>query len=264
MIGHNRKITSAVCCHLGCRRSNNEDNYYLDGMWKPREYQDQNREESGVSHPPALFAICDGMGGAQQGEGASRLAVSWLHQCRADFLECDRPDRQGIHALLRLNRKLVRTCREQGVQMGSTVAALAVCRDTVYAFGLGDSRVYLLDSDGLSQLTQDHTLAAEAERLGLTGGKPLPAGSPLSHQLTQYLGMDALDFDPSPCCCDLPLQPGQRFLLCSDGLSGYLDSGQMARLLGMGHPFESAHALVAAALEQGAADNITALVLKIQ
>ena len=263
MTGHSRRLEAAVYCHLGGGRSNNEDNYYLNGAWKSPERQDQNCAQACSALPPALFAVCDGMGGAQHGEVASRLAVSWLHRCRTDFLEGAQPETSGVDTLVRLSRKFWRVCRERGVHMGSTVAALAVCREQAYAFGLGDSRIYLLDQSGLCQLTQDHTLAAEAEWIGLTGGARLPATDPRSHQLTQYFGMDCFEYDPSPCCRAVPLHPGQRFLLCSDGLSDCLDGERLLPLLARGTPSQSAHSLVTAALEQGAADNITAMVLQI-
>lgn len=263
MTGHSFAVAAAVYCHIGGNRSNNEDNYYLNGIWKKLEFQNCNCRQVCSAVQPALFAVCDGMGGQQHGEVASLLAVSWLHQYRADFLSGPQPKADGTGRLVRMSQQLWEACQTRGIHMGSTVVAAALREDSAYLYGLGDSRAYLMDETGLQQLTQDHTMAAEAEYIGLTGGRSLPATDPRSHQLTQYFGMDCREYDPTPCCCRVPLRMGQRFLLCSDGLSDSLSPQLLGMALGYSTPADSARALVATALEQGAADNITAIVLEI-
>lgn len=262
MTGPELSVHAAVYCHMGGRRSNNQDNFYLDGTWKPLERQNCNCLLDHRSAQPALFAVCDGMGGQQHGEVASLLAVSWLHRYRADFLDGPSPDTRGARALVQMSRDLWKGSQARGLHMGSTVAAAAVCGQVLYAFGLGDSRIYLLEQGQLQQLTQDHTLAAQAEYYGLTGGQALSAEDPRSHQLTQYFGMDCSEYDPTPCCRGVPLRAGQRFLLCSDGLSDCLGPGELAQVLGYGGPRACARALVATALAHGGSDNITAMVLE--
>lgn len=263
MTGREYSVTASVCCHMGSKRTSNEDNYYLNGTWKTLEQQNNNQLHTCSAALPALFAVCDGMGGHQHGEIASLLAATWLHQCRTSFLEGHHPQHQGASALIQMSRQLWHGSQSRGIHMGSTVVAVAVRDNATYIYGLGDSRAYLLNQEGLRQLSQDHTMAAQAQYFGLTGGQPLPSEDPRCHQLTQYLGMDYQEYDPTPCCCCVPLQPGQRYLLCSDGLSDSLDLRQLSHCLGHGTPQNSAQTLIAAALEQGSADNITAMVLEI-
>lgn len=261
MTGCKRTIDAAVCCHMGWRQ-NNEDNYYFNGTWKPSERLNENQLEHRIISQPALFAVCDGMGGHQQGELAALLAVSWLHQSRLSFLSGRQPE-GGISALVQMARHFSRTYREQGCQMGSTLAAAAIQENTLTVYSLGDSRIYWWSECGIEQLTQDHTIAAEAWALGLTGGIMPPPSDPRSHQLTQYLGMECEEYDPAPCARQISLMPGQRVLLCSDGLSDCLELEQLGVLLGRGTPRETAQTLVHAALEAGGRDNLTALVLEL-
>ena len=247
---------------MGRLRQNNEDNYYFNGFWKPSEQLNENQFQFQTVSQPALFAVCDGMGGHQRGELAAFLAVSWLHQSRPAFLSGKQPE-EGISALVQMARHFSRTCREQGCQMGSTIAAAAIQENTLTVYSLGDSRIYWWSEHGVEQLTQDHTIAAEAWVLGLTGGIMPPPSDPRSHQLTQYLGMDCEEYDPAPYTRQISLIPGQRVLLCSDGLSDSLELGQLEVLLGRGTPRETAQDLVHAALEVGGRDNLTALVLEL-
>ena len=263
MTGSERRIQAAVYCHIGGSRGNNEDNYYLDGIWKTLDNQNQNQLLHDTRKQPALFLVCDGMGGQQYGEMASLVAVSWIHESRDVLLRGLDPDKNGCMILSRLSRQLWQFCQERKYRMGSTVVMAALRDDGLYAYGLGDSRIYLLDEDELQQLTRDHTAAAEAEFMGLTGGRTLSASDPRSHQLTQYFGMDCGEYDPTPSCVYRKLQPGQRILLCSDGLSDVLSEAQIALELARETPLKSVQGLVHCALEQGGNDNITAMVLAI-
>ena len=263
MTGSTHNIEAAVCCHIGGIRGNNEDNFYLDGIWKPLEKKNENQLLSDTRAQPALFIVCDGMGGQQYGEMASLVAVSWMHQSRDVFLWGAEPDKEGCAVLSQLSRQLWQFCQKRKYRMCSTMVAAALREDSLYAYGLGDSRIYLLEEGRLQQLTQDHTVAAEAEFMGLTGGRTLSSSDPRSHQLTQYFGMDCGEYDPTPSCVYRKLQPGQRILLCSDGLSDFLSDAQLALNLACETPLESVQRLVHSALEQGGNDNITAMVLAI-
>ena len=252
-----------MCCHIGGGRGNNEDNYYLDGTWKHLENKDRNQLLSDSRNQPALFAVCDGMGGQQYGEMASLVAVSWIHESRDAFLRGAQPEKEGSAILSRLSKQLWQFCQERKYRMGSTIVIAAIRENGIYTYGLGDSRIYLLEAGKLQQLTQDHTVAAEAELMGLTDGQPLSPSDPRSHQLTQYFGMDCGEYDPAPSCAYRRLQQGQRILLCSDGLSDCLNNDQLTLALACESPLESVQQLVNMALERGGTDNITAMVLKV-
>ena len=247
---------------MGLRRRNNEDNFYLNGSWKPSGRVDENWMETCRAAQPALFAVCDGMGGQESGEVAAFLAVSWLHRTRESFLTGADPERMGAARITYLSRLLWSACQERGTQMGCTLAVAALREDMLYLFNLGDSRIYLLEDGVLHQMSQDHTMAAEAVSLGLDSGPALSAGAH-SHQLTQYFGMDCSEFDAAPHHTGLRLRPGQRLLLCSDGLSSLVADERIAAPLGQGTPAAAAEALVKLALDGGGTDNITAMVLAV-
>jgi len=263
MAGAEFLVEAAVCCHMGLRRRNNEDNFYLNGVWKDSERVNENRLETCRAAQPALFAVCDGMGGQERGELASLLAVSWLHGVRDTLLTGPNPEETGRANIANLSRRLWNTCQKRGLQMGCTLAAAVLREDMLFLFHLGDSRIYLLERGTLRQMSQDHTLAAEAVYFGLTGGVALSPGDPRNHQLTQYFGMDCSEYDVAPSHVGLPLCSGQRLLLCSDGLSGLVDNGRIAAVLGQGTPAEAAQALVGLALEAGGTDNVTAMVVAV-
>lgn len=263
MTGAESMIHAAVCCHMGRYRYNNEDNFYLDGRWKPLELTNENWLEARSVLRPALFAVFDGMGGEQHGETAAYLAASWIHRYRKTFLTATDLEQVGGEKIAELCRMMWRACEEQRIQMGSTMAVAALRNDGLYLFGLGDSRIYLLNAGVFTQITEDHTLAAEAEHIGLTGERARLFSNSRSHQLTQYFGMDCSEFDAAPCRGYRPLHPGMKLLLCSDGLSDALEEGEIANLLAREEPTEAAQSLVDLALDKGGKDNITAMVLAV-
>ena len=263
MSGAETQIHAAVYCHKGQYRQNNEDNFYLNGIWKPADRLNRDVLETRDASQPALFAVCDGMGGEQDGEVAALLAVTWLHRAREVFLSGAEPEQQGARHISLLSHALFHACLERGKRMGSTLAAAVLRGGRLYVFGLGDSRIYLLSGRTLRRLTEDHTVAAEMEQFGVSGPGGAAASDSHSHQLTQYFGMDDSEYDASPCHSSLPLEQGMRLLLCSDGLSGVVDEMTIAELLGRGAPEQTAKALVNCALEAGGRDNITAMVLAV-
>ena len=251
-------VHAAVCCHIGRLRKNNEDNFYLSGIWKPREQANQNWLKEDIIPQPALFAVLDGMGGEQYGEVASATAAALLHKYRDSFLTGSDPERIGAETISQLSRALWKGCKEAGYRIGTTLVAAAVWQQDLYLFGLGDSRIYLLENGILTQATQDHTVAAE------TTYNLFPAHSfedICSNQLTQYFGMDCSEYDAAPCHSHHSLHPGMKVLLCSDGLYNTMDESEMATFLEQSTPLTAVQHLVDVALDRGAKDNVTAMVL---
>ena len=131
-------------------------------------------------------------------------------------------------------------------RMGSTMAALCFTRRGVTACNIGDSRVYILRDGALRQLSVDHVEHWE-------GRKKTP--------LTQHLGLDPEELRLEPSICEEALRGGDRFLLCSDGLSDMLEDERIAELLAAAPGAEqAARSLLDAALEQGGRDNTTVIV----
>lgn len=254
-------IHAAVYCHIGRGRKNNEDNFYLNGFWKPRERANQNCLESKSVPLPALFAVLDGMGGEQYGEVASSTAAALLHEHRNVFLTGPDPENIGAERIAQLSGALWQSYRESGYRMGTTLAAVAIREHGMYVFGLGDSRIYLLENGKLDQVTQDHTVAAETAYNTLSGERARAFKNAHSNQLTQYFGMDCSEYDASPCHSRYPLRPGMKILLCSDGLYNILEDAEMANILAHSIPMVAVQRLIDLALDRDAKDNITAMVL---
>lgn len=256
-------VHAAVYCHMGRGRKNNEDNFYLNGFWKPQERTNQNCLEGKSVPPPALFAVLDGMGGEQYGEVASATAAALLHKHRDVFLTGPDPEDAGAERISQLSRALWKSCKESGYRMGTTLAVAAIRDHALYLFGLGDSRIYLLENGKLTQATQDHTVAAETAYNTLSGERARSSKDAHSNQLTQYFGMDCSEYDAAPCHGHYPLRQGMKILLCSDGLYNTLEEVEMADLLAQSIPVVAVQRLVDLALDRGAKDNITAMILAI-
>ena len=219
----------------------------------------RHNEDAFVCEPP-LFAIADGMGGAQAGELASRLAAAAVGRSEAsDLTGGDR-----VVALIEAANRSVyeRAAGDQSVSgMGTTMTAALVEADQVWIGHVGDSRAYLLRDGGLQQVTEDHSLVAELVRSGrLT---PDEAGDhPHRSVITRALGTDpdvAVDVMP------VPTQPGDVFVLCSDGLTTMVDDDTILELLAQ-HRDDldtAAHALVARANDAGGEDNITVVLFEV-
>src|SRR6059036_2664872 len=181
----------------------------------------RRNEDSYVIAPP-LFAVADGMGGAQAGEVASGLAAAALEESRANGGGEERVIGLIQEANRRVHERATTDAATAG--MGTTITAALVEPDGRVVFGhVGDSRAYLLRNDRLEQLTNDHTLVAELVRRGeLSPGEA--EVHPQRSVITRALGTDP-DVDVDTFAVDA--QPGDIFLICSDGLSSMVDIGEL-------------------------------------
>ena len=215
-------------------------------------------EDAFVCRPDVgLFAVIDGMGGQTAGRTAAELA-------RQALLDVGDPAR----GLLAANERIVRTAKSrrdlQG--MGCVASAMSIEGGVARIAHVGDTRVYLAGSAGCEQLTRDHTVAAtEQERLGISHG--LATGLEGRNQVTRDLGGQERQGDGWFDRLEVALEKDALILMCSDGIPGALgnedvfDRLRQARRSGAA-PEELADELIAVALERGARDNITALVVK--
>lgn len=228
------------------------------GLTDPGRRRRQN-EDAFVSEPP-LFAIADGMGGAQAGELASRLAAAAVGRGEASGLTGG--DR--VLALIEAANRSVyeRAAGDESVSgMGTTMTVALAEDDQVWVGHVGDSRAYLLRAGALEQVTEDHSLVAELIRSGrLT---PDEAGDhPHRSVITRALGTDpdvAVDVMP------VPTQPGDVFVLCSDGLTTMVDDDTILELVER-HRDDldaAARALVDTANDAGGEDNITVVLFEV-
>jgi PPM family protein phosphatase len=218
----------------------------------------RQNEDAFVCEPP-LFAIADGMGGAQAGELASRLAAAAVGRADTD----GRTGRELVVGLIEdANRSVYeRASGDESVSgMGTTMTVALVEDSHVWIGHVGDSRAYLLRDGELQQLTDDHSLVAELVRSGrLT---PEEAGQhPNRSMITRALGTEP---EVTVDAIAVQTKPGDVFVLCSDGLSSMVDDDAIRAVLEEhGDDLDqAARVLVDAANEAGGEDNITVVLFE--
>ena len=228
---------------VGCVRQQNEDACFL-------------LEEENL----LLGIVCDGMGGANAGEVASRIAAKIFSKT---VLETeDTPEERMRVALERANRAVYQhswmhsDCRG----MGTTLVAVLILDGTAYILNAGDSRCYASVKGRIFQITRDHSLVEELVRSGSLTPEQARY-HPNRNIITRALGTDR------SIAGDLfihKLQPDELLLLCSDGLSNELTDNELCEQLVIGPPEEACQRLIRSALDRGARDNVTALVIAVQ
>ncbi len=209
----------------------------------------------------ALAVIADGMGGHAAGEVASALAVATLHAAFDEFPD-DIPA-AFAQALRAANAAILAHAAQHPdcAGMGTTCTALAFAGGRVHLAHIGDSRAYLGTADALTQISTDHSVVGRLLRAGLISDAEA-AMHPERNVITQALGT-APSFEPQIETLPHPLAPGQRFLLCSDGLSDLVPAAALHdALMGLA-PNEACDALLAAALAAGGHDNISVGIIAV-
>ena len=218
----------------------------------------RRNEDSFVCEPP-LFAIADGMGGAQAGEVASGLAAAVLAEGGGEERGAER-----VRALIEeANRRVFRRSNEDAAVsgMGTTMTVALVDADAgVIVLGhVGDSRAYRVRNHELEQLTDDHSLVGELTRSGKLSREEAET-HPQRSVITRAVGTEPdVDVDVET----IPFEPGDVYLLCSDGLTDMVSDGEILALVdGSSGLDEAARALVAAANHGGGEDNITVVLFQ--
>jgi serine/threonine protein phosphatase PrpC len=213
----------------------------------------RHNEDAFVAEPP-LFAVADGMGGAQAGELASSLAAAALK----DSQEPGGGGEERVDELIQqANRRVYERQSQDAAASGmGTTMTVALVEDGRVAFGhVGDSRAYLIRGGALEQLTEDHSLVAELVRSGKLSPEEAE-GHPQRSVITRALGTDPdVDVDTF----SVETKPGDLFLICSDGLTTMVDDETILEEVARNrHDLKSAaKALVRAANKGGGEDNIT-------
>ncbi len=220
-----------------------------------------NEDAFGFSVEHGVYVVCDGMGGAAAGEIASSLAVDEMMR-----LLTTRDAQQPLpldaeHAVEAANQTIYsRAQRSNKLNgMGTTLVSLIVEDRRAWILNVGDSRGYRLRESGFEQITLDHSLVEEQVRLGRMDRQEA-LRSPLRNVITRALGTQSC---VTPDIFELETEPGDLFLLCSDGLTRELTDPLIESLLLLGAPLNELCArLVAAANQAGGHDNITCLLVR--
>jgi serine/threonine protein phosphatase PrpC len=232
------RIEAAGRTHVGLVRQRNEDRFYVG---------------------ESLFAVADGMGGHIAGDIASETVIDAMRTHDGRF-DPDLPTSLG-RAVSAADRALLRRVEaEPGlVGMGTTLVALMWSGTAAVVANVGDSRGYLLrgvgtERNATSQITEDHTyghLVADAEDV-----------PDLPERLSRFL--DGRADGRSPDLTPMDLRPGDRFLLCTDGLSSYVDHEAIhSALASCQKPHQTADRLITLALREGGPDNVTVIVIDV-
>jgi serine/threonine protein phosphatase PrpC len=255
-LGNGRKFLSTALLHYTAAAASDR------GRKRP-----SNEDAFGFSVENGVYLVCDGMGGAAAGEIASSLAVDemlrLLDRAPSDSSELmatpmpQRAERAIFEANEAIFSRSQRNYKLNG--MGTTLVGLLVEERRVWVLNVGDSRCYRLRGRHLEQITLDHSLVEEQVRLGqMTRSEALR--SPLRNVITRALGTQSR---VTPDIFELEPEPGDLFLLCSDGLTRELTDASIESLLKVDLPLEALCAgLVEAAKKAGGRDNITCVVVR--
>ena len=234
-------IQSACLSDPGLKRERNEDSALADDA-------------------QCFWVVADGMGGHDNGALASQTAIQGFRalQFPADFESAVRTAATRMHEV---NDRLVRMRGEIGAsQMGTTAISLVIRGQRFAIVWVGDSRAYIWRRGGLFQLSTDHTHVQDLVDQGILS--PFEARDhPMGHVLTRALGVqETVQVD----IVEDIVEPGDRFLLCSDGLSGPVPEDVIRELVAEGSPEAAVAMLIKAAHANGAPDNVTAIVVEAQ
>ncbi len=245
-------IKASGITDVGLKREGNEDYFSTDDAL-------------------GLYVVADGMGGHLAGEIASKMAVELIYKSFSHWMESEAelqdvfgmPDqtltKKGNYILssIRLANRVIHEMalmHDEYHGMGTTIAVLAVFQGQVIAANVGDSRIYMLRNGHLERLSKDHTIVSEQVEMGIMEPKDAET-SPLKHVLTKNLGSaefvtaEVFEFEPAD---------GDRFLLCSDGLTDLVNDEELLQMIqAEENPEVLCRNCVDEALKRGGHDNTT-------
>lgn len=218
-----------------------------------------------------LLVVADGMGGHLAGDVASRLAVDTV----VEFIRATHGGREitwpfplnitksmtvnRLEAALRLANRRVRDAGQRDPRhagMGTTIVAALVDGDTMAIGHVGDSRAYVLRDGDLVQVTQDHTWVNAV----LGGDARQHADHPMRHVLTNGIGMGA---DLTPSVAEQAVRAGERWLMCTDGVHGYVEASALRDVLVSCTADAGADEVIRRSLAAGTTDNATVVILNV-
>lgn len=245
------QLQTSSLTDIGKIRENNEDSFL--------EFNVDNSNEKLL-----LLVVADGMGGHQAGEVASKTVVNSIEEY---FKENDSNlEKNALDSLKNsieiANRNVLQASsdREELRGMGSTCTAMLIFNNKTFLAHVGDSRAYLVRGKKITQLTKDHTLAEKMLDSGIIS-KEEAKTSPHRNMLIKAVGIsddiEVETYDP------LTTGEGDVFLLCSDGLTEYIDEEEICSILTIYEPEEACKLLVNIANKRGGKDNITVQVTKV-
>ena len=219
---------------------------------------------TGLLSNSAWAVVCDGMGGSNAGEVASQNGVRVISDEIAANYTADASGnaiKYLLHGALCNANTVIFNLSEEYEEfsgMGTTAVAALMTRGAVHVCHVGDSRAYLIREDSIQQITKDHSLIQQLVDAGTVTAEEAK-NHPQRNLITRCLGVHAtVESDYG----EYPVQPGDLVLLCSDGLTGYLEDQEILEYAKQMDPSALIRQLVATALERGGGDNVTIAVIE--
>ncbi len=245
-------LNIASLSDIGMRRTNNQDNLIVSLASSYEQWQKKGH----------VFIVADGMGAHAAGELASKIAVDHIPHIYARINDVSAPEalkKSVIAANTEINRR--GQANEDFHNMGTTCSVVSLLPQGAVVAHVGDSRVYRLRQNTLEQLTFDHSLVWEMRASGQLSNSEAAVGKIPKNVITRSLG-------PYPDCkVDLegpfPLQVGDLFMLCSDGLTGMVEDAEIGAILANLPPKEATRVLVDLANLRGGPDNSTLIIVEV-
>jgi len=253
-------LSSAHRTHIGQTRKVNQDSLLV---------MEVDRVNLSRPNPLGVYAVADGLGGQQAGEVASGLVVSTIANCAqtelfkwfldGSLVETDVLD--WLRKTIAITNQMVQDRRgEAGNNMDSTLVMIVVEGQRVHVAHVGDSRVYLLPNAGsLERVTYDHSLVEQ-----LVLARQITPAQARKHPQKNVIYRTMGQKDVEPEIRPFQLEPGDRLVLCCDGLHGMIEDEQIEAITReAASPAEAVRKLVDAANEAGGSDNISVIVVEI-
>ena len=232
--------------HIGQRREMNQDYMYTS--------------ETAVGNLPNLFLVADGMGGHAAGEYASRFTVEKLVEKIKESSQTE-PVALMKEAVEQVNAMLLAEANADRAKagMGTTIVAATVIGERLYAANVGDSRLYVINEESITQITRDHSLVEEMVRLGEMN-KEDAKDHPDKNIITRAIGVMP---EVAPDFFEISLKDQDMILMCSDGLTNMINDIDIKKIvLGQSDIVEKAEKLVETANQNGGRDNITVVLVE--
>ena len=257
-------IRYAALTHVGRIRENNEDNFYVNDIWRKDVEQKAFEAHGELKNDYLLAAVCDGMGGEYFGEIASLRAVEALHELYGSQRETVHLSDNPMLYIEKANDIICREMDKYKLEMGTTFVVIEFFEDSAVAVNVGDSPAFRYCDGKLTELSVEHSPVGNMVRNGLIS-KEEARKHPRRNQVSQFLGVPPQVMTISPAVSEkISTVPGDQYLLCSDGLTNMVDEAAIAEVLAKNDDIqEKTRCLVQMAVDAGGKDNITVVIVEI-
>ena len=257
------KVSYSANSNVGRIRSNNEDNIYCGGYIIKPDMQDTSYSFSGEVKTPCVFALCDGMGGQEDGEFAAYATVSGIAELEKAVKAAKPEEIDGLVQayVVKINDMICERMKEKSVRIGTTIVIVVITDDLIRPYNIGDSRIYNYSKGKLKQISEDHTLTVQKIKLGFITKEDAKTDRD-RHKLTRCLGVfDTEMVMEAEVLPPIKTEQSHRIMLCSDGVSDMIDDKRIESIL-KSPIYNVSNLIVKSALEKGGKDNATCIVIE--